>query len=429
LLHLRFMPAQSPASDLRDLLARVQTLQVERDQLATLLRERDSDRKDFFATLAHEMRNPLAAIRSAAHVLRMADNDQALTRAARSMIERQVTQLARLIEDLTDVAQGPLELACERVTLEALLHQAIDANRAVLDSRQQPLRLELPPLPLWLNVDQHRMVQVFAGILDNGSKFSDRGAQIRIRALCDQNQLTVTFTDQGVGIAADRLPEVFDRFTRNSHADRDGPVGLGVGMTLARRLVEMHGGRIFAHSAGPGCGSRFEVQLNLAPPLPSPVPPAVPETLATASLRRGARVLVVDDNHDSAQGLALMLDLEGHEVRTAADGMEALDIAEQFRPQVVLLDIGMPGIDGYETARRLRARPWARSVLLCAQTGWGQEEDKRRARSAGFDRHLVKPVDPEEVTRIVAEACRSAALGASQARPPEGIVHFLQVDA
>jgi CheY-like chemotaxis protein len=197
-------------------------------------------------------------------------------------------------------------------------------------------------------------------------------------------------------------------FTRNGHCHRDSQVGLGVGMTLAKRLVELHGGRIVALSDGLGQGSSFVVTLNRlnVPPLRSVLTGADP--LATDSGPSTVRVLIVDDNRDSAQGLALMLDLDGHEVRTAADGFEALQIAEAFQPQVVLLDIGMPGIDGYETARRLRMRPWAQTTLLCAQTGWGQDDDKRRARAAGFDRHLVKPIDPEEISRIVAAVFHTA---------------------
>ncbi len=402
------MLPKDPAGTLDALQERLQAVTAERDELAAMLRERESDRQDFFATLAHETRNPLAAIRSAVHVLRIADNDEALARAARGIIERQVVQLARLIEDLTDVAQGQLELRCERASLEVLLHRAIDANRAVLESRQQHLRLELPPGPIWLHVDARRIVQVFAGILNNSSKFSHAGSEIRIRGTQDDQRLTVTISDEGAGIAAELLPLVFDMFTHNSHRSRHTHTGLGTGMTLARRLVELHGGKISAHSDGPGHGSRFVVQLNVlrGPLLRADSP--VTESVAATPHCRGARVLIVDDNRDGAQGLAMMLDLEGHEVRTAGDGLEALGIAEEFKPQVVLLDISMPGIDGYETARRLRARPWAKSTLLCAQTGWGQDDDKRHARSAGFDRHLVKPIDPEELTRLLDEMYDSA---------------------
>jgi CheY-like chemotaxis protein/nitrogen-specific signal transduction histidine kinase len=409
---------QDPISLRADLQARLEAVTTERDRLAKLLREResDTDRKNFFATLAHEMRNPLATMRSAVHILRIAGNDQALTRAARGMIERQVKQLARLIEDLTDVAhvaQGHLELRRERVTLEALLQQAIDANGAVLESRQQHLRVDLPPVPVWLYVDSRRIVQVFAGILNNSSKFSHVGAEIRIGATEDDKCLVISISDDGTGITDEVLPHVFDRFTRNGNATRDAHVGLGIGMTLARRLVELHGGQIAVHSDGPGEGSTFVVQLNLAHVQAVRAAPATTESVDTDSARSSARVLIVDDNRDAAQSLALMLDLEGHEVRTAADGLEALEVAETFRPKVVLLDIGMPGIDGYETARRLRARPWAKTALLCAQTGWGQEDDKRKARSAGFDRHLVKPIDPEELNRILAEVCDEGRSGLS----------------
>jgi CheY-like chemotaxis protein/nitrogen-specific signal transduction histidine kinase len=405
----------SPRAELQ---TRLDVMTAERDRLAKLLRERESenDRKNFFATLAHEMRNPLATMRSAVHILRIAGNDQALTRAARGMIERQVNQLARLIEDLTDVAhvaQGHLELRRERVTLESLLQRAIEANGAVLEGRQQHLRVDLPSVPVWLYVDSRRIVQVFAGILNNSSKFSPVGAEIRVNATEDEKCLVVSISDDGAGISDEVLPQVFDRFTRNGSGTRDAHIGLGIGMTLARRLVELHGGQIAVHSDGPGEGSTFVVQLNLAHVQAVRAAPSATESVVSDQARSSARVLIVDDNRDAAQSLALMLDLEGHEVRTAADGLEALEVAEVFRPKVVLLDIGMPGIDGYETARRLRARPWAKSALLCAQTGWGQEDDKRKARSAGFDRHLVKPIDPEELNRILAEVCDEGRSGLS----------------
>jgi CheY-like chemotaxis protein len=413
------MTSDSATAD-RDLQARLRTVLAERDHLELLLRERERDRKEFFATLAHEMRNPLAAMRSAIHVLRLADTDQATASAARGMLERQLTQLVRLIDDLADVAhvaQERLELVRERVNLRVLLQRAIESNRAMLESRQQHLQLDLPSDPIWLYVDSRRIGQVFASIINNSSKFSDPGADIKIHASRDLHHLVVTITDEGVGISEDLLPQVFDMFTRNGHYNRDSPIGLGVGMTLAKRLVELHGGRISVHSDGPGQGSSFVVKLNLlnVPPLRAVSPAA--DAVATNPGRANARVLIVDDNRDGAQGLALMLDIEGHEVRTAADGLEALKIAEEFQPHVVLLDIGMPGMDGYETARRLRARPWAQSALLCALTGWGQEDDKRRARIAGFDRHLVKPIDPEEISRIVAEICQSPAGDSLRAWP------------
>lgn len=388
-----------------ELQARLQAASAQRDQLAELLRERDRDRKVFFATLAHELRNPLAAMRSAVQVLAVADNDDALARAAHGMIERQVSLLTRLIDDLADVtqiAEGQLGLRRERVTLDSLLHRAILSNRAELESRQQHLRVELPPGTVWLYVDSRRIVQVFAGILNNSSKFSDVGAEIRIHAVRQDQWLTVAISDAGAGISDDLLPKVFEMFQRSGHRIRGGHAGLGIGMTLAKSLVELHGGRITVHSDGPGRGSTFEVQLNLKVPALYGAPTAA-ESITPSPQRKSARILIVDDNRDGAQGLALMLDLEGHDVRTAANGLEALEVAEHFRPHVVLLDIGMPGIDGYETARRLRARPWGQSVMLCAQTGWSQEDDKRRSRSAGFDRHLVKPVDPEELNRILAE--------------------------
>ncbi len=397
------LPVPAPAED--DLHTRLLAIADERDQLAALLRERERDRKDFFATLAHEMRNPLAAMRSAVHVLRIADNDQALSRAARGIIERQVTQLSRLIDDLADVthvAQGQLELRRERFTLETLLHRAIDANRSALENRQQHLRLELPPNPLWLNVDTRRLVQVFAGILNNSSKFSEPGTEIHISARQEEQRVSVTFTDQGAGITDELLPQVFDMFTRSGRGTRDAHVGLGIGMTLAKRLVEMHGGRISVHSDGHGHGSCFAVQLNLPAPVPALRAVATTiEAITPTPARTSARILIADDNRDGAQSLALMLDLEGYDVRTAADGLEALEIAEEFQPDVVLLDIGMPGIDGYETAKRISSRD--RTVLIVIVTGYSDyayEDFLLVAGPADKLTYLPKPIWPDELRRI-----------------------------
>ena len=375
----------------------------ERDRAQHALREAERRKEEFLATLAHELRNPLAPIRSAVQIMRMAEGDQATTSAARAMIERQLKHLVRLIDDLVDVSRisrGKLELQKERVELATVLQIAIETNRPLLESKQQHVTLELPAEQLLVEADTTRLAQVFANLLNNGAKYSDAWADITIRAVREADEVLVSVCDQGVGIQEDMLERIFDMFTQLERPHPSPHDGLGVGLTLVKRLVELHGGTVTAHSQGPGTGSCFTVRLGLLPPADQEARPA-----AIAGERREgpprARILVADDNYDAAQSLALVLGMDGHEVRTASDGLEALRIAEEFRPQLVLLDIGMPKLDGYETARRLRERPWSEATRLFALTGWGQEEDRERARRAGFDRHLVKPVDPEALSQLL----------------------------
>ncbi len=395
----------------------LQSVVAERDQareaLAAALSERDrahialtdaERRKDeFLATLAHELRNPLAPIRSAVQIMRMAEGDEATTSAARAIIERQLKHLVRLIDDLMDVSRltrGKLELRKERVDLATVLQIAVEINRPLLESKQQHVTLELPAEPLLVEADTTRLAQVFANLLNNGAKYSDAWADIAIQAAREANEAVVRVCDQGIGIQADMLERIFDMFTQVERPQPSPRDGLGVGLTLVKRLVELHGGTVGAHSAGPGTGSCFTVRLNLLPALDEQARPLAATGEAPQGPRR-ARILVADDNYDAAQSLALMLGMDGHEVRIASDGLEALRVAEEFRPQLVLLDIGMPKLDGYETARRLRERPWFQGTRLFALTGWGQEEDREHARLAGFDRHLVKPVDPDELSELL----------------------------
>ncbi len=388
----------------------LQAAASERDRAYSALHDADRRKEEFLATLAHELRNPLAPIRSAVQIMRMAQGDHATTSAARAIIERQLKHLVRLIDDLVDVSRitrGKLELRKERADLASVVQIAVEINRPLLESKQQHVTIEVPREPLLVEADTTRLAQVFANLLNNGAKYSDPWAEIGIRAVRDEGHAVVTVTDQGIGIRADMLERIFDLFTQVERPQPSLHDGLGVGLTLVKRLVELHGGSVSAYSAGPGTGSSFSVRLELlqapreeARPLPST------GKAGDGSLR--ARILVADDNYDAAQSLALMLGMEGHDVRTASDGLEALRVAEEFRPQLALLDIGMPRLDGYETARRLRERPWAGSLLLFALTGWGQEEDRERARRAGFDRHLVKPVDPEALSLLLNQTLTNA---------------------
>lgn len=381
----------------------------ERDSAQLELREAERRKDEFLATLAHELRNPLAPIRSAAQIMRLADGDQATTSAARAMIERQLKHLVRLIDDLMDVSRltrGKLELRKERVELATVLQIAVETNRPLLESKQQHVTLDLPREPLLVEADTTRLAQVFANLLNNGAKYSDAWADIAIRAVREGDQVAVSVCDHGVGIQDDMLERIFDMFTQVERPHHSPHDGLGVGLTLVKRLVELHGGSVRAQSDGPGTGSCFTVRLDVLAPLEGEVHPAPIRGEGPEGPPR-ARILVADDNYDAAQSLALVLGMDGHEVRTASDGLEALRVAEEFRPQLVLLDIGMPKLDGYETARRLRERPWAKGTRLFALTGWGQEEDREQARLAGFDRHLVKPVDPDALSQILSQALSS----------------------
>jgi len=372
----------------------------EANRRTVLARERLDE---FLATLAHELRNPLAPIRSAAQIMRMAEGDHATVSAARAIIERQLKHLVRLIDDLVDVSRitrGKLELARERVDLASVLQLAIETNRPLLESKQQHIKMELPAEPLIVEADTTRLTQVFANLLNNGAKYSDPRSDIRIRATRAGTRALVAITDQGAGIEREMLVNIFDMFAQFERPQPSPHDGLGVGLTLVKRIVELHGGRVVAHSEGPGMGSTFTVELDLIEATGGETRTA-PAPGDSADGAGRARILVADDNYDAAQSLALMLSMDGHEVRTAGDGLEALREAEEFRPQLIVLDIGMPKLDGYETARRLRERPWAAHTRLFALTGWGQEEDRERARQAGFDEHLVKPVDPETLSQLL----------------------------
>ncbi len=372
----------------------LQTEIVERRAAELELQEAGRRKDEFLAMLSHELRNPLAPLRTALEVIRrIAPPDPKLNRTTDIMV-RQVRQMTRLIDELLDVArisQGKIVLSREKVDLNAVISQSAETAQPLIDSRGQ--RLVVVPLaePMWLQGDFARLAQIVSNLLNNASKYSDRGTVIHLHASAEGRGAVIRVRDQGIGIDPQLLPRIFDLFTQGSRGLDRAQGGLGVGLTLARRLAEMHGGRLEAASEGAGRGSEFTLHLSCVGLVeggePSP-PPAQP-TAAPA-----CRVLVVDDNRDAAHSVASFLELGGHEVRTAADGGEALVAAELFGPDVVLLDIGLPVLDGYEVARRLRQLPAGRGLLLLALTGYGQREDRLRTEAAGFDRHFVKPADP-----------------------------------
>jgi len=352
--------------------------------------------------LAHELRNPLAPIRNAAHTLALLGSPDDRVRWVSGVIERQVGVMTRLVDDLLDVSRitsGKIALQREPVAVAAVIAQAVESARPAAESRKETLEVEVAPDVGWVEGDPVRLVQVVGNLLDNAIKYTEEGGHIRLTARDLADEVVITVRDSGVGIAPELMPYVFDLFTQADRSLERRQGGLGIGLTLVRRLVEMHGGRAEAASEGPGRGSLFTIHLprlglEAAEPVPSPAPdgPAGP----------GRRVLVVDDHPDSSESLALFLRLRGHEVRTASDGSSALEEFARYRPEVVFLDLGLPGMSGYEVARQLRAMPQAHDVRLVALTGYGTEADRERTRVAGFDVHLAKPVDPQAVETLLA---------------------------
>jgi PAS domain S-box-containing protein len=365
------------------------------------LAEADRRKDEFLATLAHELRNPLAPLRNMLEVMRLAGNDASLMEQARATMDRQLSHMIRLIDDLLDVSRisrGKLKLKRERVELASMIHQAVEACRPLAESARHEVSLELPPEPIYLDADPVRLAQVFGNILNNSCKYTDPGGKIRLSAERQDGEVLVKVQDTGVGIPTDRLDAVFEMFAQIDRTLERSQGGLGIGLTLVKRLVEMHDGTVTAYSEGPGQGSEFVVRLPLLLEPPKAEQGAEPETQRSA----GCRILVVDDNQDAALSLAMLLEMSGHEVRTAFDGLEAIEVAAEVRPEIVLMDLGMPKLNGYEAASRIRRQPWGGRMTLIALTGWGQEEDRRRSTEAGFDGHLVKPVDCIALMKLLA---------------------------
>jgi signal transduction histidine kinase len=378
----------------------------ERLRLIRQLREEDERKDEFLATLAHELRNPLAPIRNAAQYLRLKGPADPGMQNARDIIDRQVRQMTRLVDDLLDISRisrGKVVLRRERVSLGLILRNAVESGRPLIDEAGHDLAVTVPPEPLFVDGDAARLAQVFGNLLTNAAKYTDRGGRIRLAAEREGSDVVVSVRDTGIGIAPDYLPRLFDMFSQVDPALERSQGGLGIGLALVKSLVDMHGGRVEARSDGLGRGSEFVVRLPLL------VTPADTEPVSRGpgagrpAGGPGRRVLVADDNVDSAESLAMMLAVMGHEVRAAHDGQAAVELAEEFRPDVMLLDIGMPRMNGYEAARTVRGRGWGRGVVLVALTGWGQDEDKRRADEAGFDHHLTKPVDPDALISLLAD--------------------------
>jgi PAS domain S-box-containing protein len=356
------------------------------------LRDADRRKNEFLAMLSHELRGPLAPLGNMLEIMKRAEGNKELIQQARGTMERQLAHLVRLVDDLLDISRittNKLELRKERVELAPILTRVVDSARAWSAGPEHEVTLELPEQPVWLEADPARLTQVFHNLFNNACKYTEPTGKIRITSRRDdRGHVVVSFSDTGVGIPPDRLGSIFDAFMQVESSPERTQGGLGVGLTLVKRLVEMHGGSVIARSEGLGHGSEFVVRLPAAPALAADARPERAPARATPR-----RFLVVDDNADSTASLAMLLSMEGHQTCTARDGEEALAAAERFQPDVVLLDLGMPKLNGFDAARRLREQPRGKEMTLIALTGWGQEEDRRRSKEAGFDGHMVKPVD------------------------------------
>jgi PAS domain S-box-containing protein len=386
-------------------LAYIASVAIENARLVDNLLEADRRKDEFLATLAHELRNPLAPIRNALQTMRLAGNSGLIMEQARTMMERQLTQLVRLVDDLLDVSRitrGKVELRKEWIELAAVVQSAVETSRPLIEASGHELTVTLPPESIHLDADLTRLAQVFSNLLNNAAKFTEQGGHIWLTAERHGGEVVVKVRDTGLGIPVEMLPKIFEMFTQVDRSLERSQGGLGIGLTLVKRLVEMHGGSVEARSDGPGKGSEFTVRLPVAMASASHQPQLTKDEGENTAAPAKRRILVVDDDKDSADSLSMMLSITGMETRTAYDGLEAVEAAAAFNPDMVVLDIGLPKLNGYEAARRIREQPWGKDMVLVAVTGWGQDEDRRRSQEAGFNAHMVKPVDPATLQQLLA---------------------------
>jgi signal transduction histidine kinase len=379
---------------------------LENARLYRDLEQADRQKDEFLSMLAHELRNPLAPIRSAVAVLRRFAEDGSDARRAHDVIDRQVSHLARLVDDLLDVSRitrGKIDMKMATLDVATVIDTAVETSRPQLEALSHELHVQLPDAPLFVNADHARLAQILSNLLNNAAKFTPRGGTIWLSALSEGDEAVFRVRDTGIGIPPEMLERVFDLFTQVEQSLDRAQGGLGIGLTVVQRLVELHGGRVEAASAGIGCGSEFTVRL---PAVAAAALPAEPEESpsATDAARQGLRVLVVDDNADAAESLAWLLRLSGHQTRVAYDGPSAIEAALLFQPQALILDLGLPGLDGYRVAQHLRQEPAVHSALFIALSGYGREVDQRRSSEAGFDHHLIKPVDVNTLLEILSAA-------------------------
>ncbi|HKE84475.1 MAG TPA: ATP-binding protein [Vicinamibacterales bacterium] len=377
------------------------------EQLVESLREADRRKNEFLATLAHELRNPLSPIRNAVAVMKLKKPDDPTLARASDVIDRQVVLMARLLDDLLDIGRitsDKLELRKERVDLEVVVRDAVEMCRPLIQQYDHDVAVEALPAAIHLKADPARLGQVFGNLVNNACKYTARYGRILVTLARDGTDAIVKVSDTGVGISPDQRSSIFEMFSQIDHASNRRHAGLGIGLHLVKRLVEMHGGTIDVESDGPGHGSTFIVRL---PALPEQSASDVTEAASPSLLTTPAharRILVVDDNADHAETLATLLSIVGHDVHTAHDGAEALAAAERLRPDAILLDLGLPLVNGFDACRRLREQPWGKDALLIAISGWGQDVDRQRSTEAGFNHHLVKPIDARVIATLLSRA-------------------------
>lgn len=394
--------------------AQMAAVAIDNARLVDDLQVADRRKDEFLSVLAHELRNPLAPIRSGLHLMKVAHHDARIVGRAREIMERQIAQMVRLIDDLMDltrISRGKLLVQKRRVALDDVLRIAVETSQPLIEQAGHAFTLDVPADAVFVEADETRLAQVFANLLNNAAKYTPQGGRVGLSVERCGDQVQIAVADNGVGIPPAMLGQVFDMFTQVDRSLEQAQGGLGIGLNIARRLVEKHGGRIEAESGGEGCGSRFVVRLPLAGD--GAAAAAATGTMSPASPRR--RVLVVDDNADAATSLSLMLESMGHETRTAQDGREALVVAADFRPELVLMDIGMPILNGYDACRQLREQSWGRAMRIVACTGWGQDEDRQRSKDAGFDQHMVKPPSPSTLEQLIAALPAAAPYAGPQA--------------
>ena len=370
-------------------------------RLAADLSETDRRKNEFLATLAHELRNPLAPMSNMLEVVKRAENDGEVVKRAHDTMERQLGQMVRLVDDLLDlnrITHDRLELRRSEVELSSVIEQAVEVARPLLDSAGHELIIDLPREPIYLNADRARLAQVFGNLLNNSSKYTKPHGVIVLSATRAGDEAVVSVKDNGAGIPKDKLDSIFEMFMQVDGTAEKSQGGLGIGLTLVKRLAEMHGGTIEAKSDGEGQGSEFIVRLPVLDEASVASHAGADGTQRSISQRR---IVIVDDNRDSAESLAMLLEITGNQTFMAHDGLEAIDVIEQQRPEVALLDIGLPGLSGHEVCRRVREQPWGKEIVMIALTGWGQEDDRRKSVEAGFNGHLVKPVDYDNLLKLL----------------------------
>lgn len=371
-------------------------------RLAADLSDADRRKNEFLATLAHELRNPLAPMSNMLEVVKRANGDGAVLQRAHETLERQLGQMVRLVDDLLDlnrITHDRLELRRSEVELSSVIQQAVEVARPLVDSAGHHLIVDLPDEPIYLYADRARLAQVFGNLLNNSCKYTRSTGTVSVRAKRVGDEVEVTVQDNGAGIPPDKLDSIFDMFMQVDRTSERSQDGLGIGLTLVKRLTEMHGGSIEARSAGEGQGSEFIVRL---PVLSREEVAAQHGPGVESESQPHRRILIVDDNRDSADSLAMLMEITGNQTFMAHDGVEAVEAIEKYRPEVVLLDIGLPGMDGHEVCRRVREQPWGKDIVVIALTGWGQDDDRRKSEEAGFNGHLVKPVDYEQLLELLA---------------------------